>query len=504
MPASKPLNSTPGFHAMRKRAWRQGCFGDAIDPDVLAPLWAVLLEQRLTDALLTPPIVRTLANGSTEVETLGAIRYVFVRGTRSVYAAHRHWQARGFTCISADVSLEQPLQGPHWVEIWIAAQALPLHEAVSGAGTQPVEPLDVEFLRHALAQRLWARIGDSPALRWQRRMLCQTFPLERPVLRLAWRRGQELTSTRYSLAWQRHAAEQRMRAQNPRLLGVLRWLIARKTLPPAADYGELRAQLASRGLSRAGWKALWTHGWRLLRPIHRGLGDRKALLAVLAGLANLTAAISRGRPLPDGLAQTLVDAEGVRGVEAGPRPMPARLVLEAWRMLDGLPPDEHDAFLAGEVADVLHWWYVSAPSDSELPPRAPWAWFRNRSADWTCESRLAPLAAVTWDDPSPTAVQDGYMIEPLRDHRAVLLEGRRMRHCLGAPGHIEQLRSGKLRVYSVRDAATGKPVATAAALARGRVWLPAAIRGFANSRPPTGAQWAAWRYMLDLNRQDLT
>src|SRR5690606_29383977 len=97
----------------------------------------------------------------------------------------------------------------------------------------------------------------------------------------------------------------------------------------------------------------------LLRPVHAHPEFRRHPAALLASLANLTAAIGDGRLLPPALVKALMDAEAVRQAETGPRPMPARLVLEARRRLDALEPPRREGFLEAEFANVMHWWYVS-------------------------------------------------------------------------------------------------------------------------------------------------
>src|SRR5690606_1348933 len=120
---------------------------------------------------------------------------------------------------------------------------------------------------------------------------------------------------------------------------------------------------------------LWRHGWPLLRPVHAHPEFRRHPAALLVSLANLTSAIGGGRLLPPTLIKALMDAEAVRQADTGPRPIPARLVLEASRRLAALEPQRRQGFLDGEFADVMHWWYVSEGQRRHMPPRAPWGWF---------------------------------------------------------------------------------------------------------------------------------
>src|SRR5690606_23664142 len=155
---------------------------------------------------------------------LGTIRYCFDQDqqrVRSSYATRPsgHWQE------APCASLERPLQGAFWVHAWIATQQLPLYEALSGGGACPVEPLDGDLLVRQLADALWKRVERSAALRCQRRWLLRAFPLLRPVLRLALRRRQELTTQSYNRAWAIHVLMTSSRNLNPRLIGPMTWLI---------------------------------------------------------------------------------------------------------------------------------------------------------------------------------------------------------------------------------------------------------------------------------------
>lgn len=71
-----------------------------------------------------------------------------------------------------------------------------------------------------------------------------------------------------------------------------------------------------------------------------------------------------------------------------------------------------------------------------------------------------------------------------------------MRHCLGTPGHVGEFQTGRLRAYSMRDARTGKRVATFTAVRFHGLFMPNVVRGFANSRPSGEVQLAAWNYCI--------
>src|SRR5690606_15668921 len=229
-------------------------------------------------------------------------------------------------------------------------QQLPLYEALSGGGACPVEPLDGDLLVRQLADALWKRVERSAALRCQRRWLLRAFPLLRPVLRLALRRRQELTTQSYNRAWAIHVLMTSARNVNPRLIGPMTWLIRHGKLKIVPDAARFRAALTELGLTRAGWKVLWRHGWPLLRPVHAHPEFRRHPAALLVSLANLTSAIGGGRLLPPTLIKALMDAEAVRQADTGPRPIPARLVLEASRRLAALEPQRRQGFLDGEFA----------------------------------------------------------------------------------------------------------------------------------------------------------
>ena len=92
-----------------------------------------------------------------------------------------------------------------------------------------------------------------------------------------------------------------------------------------------------------------------------------------------------------------------------------------------------------------------------------------------------------WTTLVPAFEHEGLRMVPMESRVELWDEGLAMCHCTGDASYAASCTQGTLRVYSVRDARSGRRLATAAYRRKpGEAWRQGQISGFAN-RPVTRA-----------------
>ncbi|MFP5383572.1 MAG: PcfJ domain-containing protein [Gammaproteobacteria bacterium] len=144
--------------------------------------------------------------------------------------------------------------------------------------------------------------------------------------------------------------------------------------------------------------------------------------------------------------------------------------------------------IEGDVSQVRDW--IRGRLQDDQAPRLTrkdlgpdWATLMRRQQRWHLERRPTVLEAQAggisvWNEPCADFVFGYCAIVGLRNSRDLFEEGSAMHHCVY--GYRSDCASGKSRIFSIRNAATGKRIGTAEFKKRKREWQLVQYRGLQN------------------------
>lgn len=259
----------------------------------------------------------------------------------------------------------------------------------------------------------------------------------------------------------------------------------------------LKPQLHELGLRPAGWRLLCRHGTRVYAALLKAEHDSEHVVALAIAAANLVAACQRPGLPPVELMRQLGEIEDQNTTNDPLVPMP--LLRAAWDAALALPTRHaRRAFAANAFDRAVTWWRI-ARDRPPIPPGIPWAWFDARTTAWEQRERALRMAdAWQWTGPVAAFECQGVCVVPLESMVALWDEGLAMRHCVGGVNFAKACLAGTRRVYSLRDARSGRRLATASCVRKpGEAWREGQVAGFANRDAARADVLAATRELLD-------
>ena len=478
--------------------------------DALRSALMLEMERRLRDPVM---VWRTRLRPTVFVHVLGCVRY-----------RHELWhkQLRAQCCNElgsyvdhpATVRPLAPLGSWHWLAGFInrhraLVQAVMRAVAPDPDGADEYGQRLAKWLRRGLRTAL-RRSGAMPGLR---RAIRDSLPYRRDQLELACRirrdPGMPMCAADLLEVLRAEPDYRALRSESPTLLHLCS-LTTDPDRPGRPNVPQrLKSQLRELGLGRAGWRLVCRHGVRAYAALMEGERDRDNIAAIVIAGANLIAACQRPGLPPVELMRQLGELEHEN--DTGDPLVPMPLLRAAWDAALALPTRHaRRAFAAGAFARAATWWR-SARDRPAIPPGIPWAWFDARTTAWEQRERaLRTTDALQWTGPVAAFECQGVRVVPLESLVALWDEGLAMRHCVGGENFAKACLAGTRRVYSLRDARSGRRLATASCLRKpGEAWRLGQVAGFANRDAGRADVLAASRELLhainatrDANRVD--
>jgi hypothetical protein len=270
-----------------------------------------------------------------------------------------------------------------------------------------------------------------------------------------------------TLVWQHAAAFRHAAATNPHLLPLLAACACGHGIKQPADpIGEMRARVLDAGLSKAAWRFLVSHGAKPFREIwrrdalhhHNDWRDALQYLRLLDRLG-----------LPNPAPSTV---RGLLAFHAAleERPRMASCYGNWCKIPDHvLAPLLHESTAcrhAGRASpepdtlEKIFVWAYDTQRDLEAPPTLQWSQVLRMADEWHDHRRKQVMAqGLSWGSLIGAQEQGTYHIQPLTNAIDLIDESGAMHHCIET--YIDKCVAGDIRVFSFRNARTGKRFATA-------------------------------------------
>lgn len=456
--------------------------------DALRSTLLLDLERRLREPVA---VRRTRLRETVIVDVLGCVRY-----------RHELWRKllRAQTCDErggyhdhpgATVRPLAPLGSWHWLDGFLNRHRALLRQAVRAATGEPDlagawgSRLDA-WLRGSVRAAL-RRSGAMPGLR---RAIRASLPYSREQLELACRARRDpctpLCGAEIEDLLCFEPAYRTLRRESRALLHLCAAVRRPDDLGRPNAPRRLKAMLRGMGLSRAGWRLLCRHGPRAYAAVSKGLKAADHIARAAVATLNLIAACQRPGLPPVELMGLLAEIEDQNLTNELLVPMP--LLRAAWDAARALPTRHaRRGFAAGAFARAVNWWRLHSDCP-RVPAGCTWSWFEARTRAWEARERVRHAGEdAAWATLVPAFDHGGVRVVPLGSWVELWDEGLAMCHCTGSAYYAASCIKGTLRIYSLRDARSGRRLATAACHRKpGDAWSQGQVSGFAN-RPVTRA-----------------
>lgn len=159
---------------------------------------------------------------------------------------------------------------------------------------------------------------------------------------------------------------------------------------------------------------------------------------------------------------------------------------------------------AARFSDSADWWRECHASLDRNQTRAGWGAYQRLSDRWHAEAQARAereQANYRWHSLVGETARGAWRVVPLLTTSALKEEGRALDHCVG--GYTRECVFNRARVFSIRKAGGGEPVATLELRAHGEgpVWSLSQVRGYHNAAPTKAARAAAAEVLREYNRQ---
>ncbi len=463
-------------------------------PVLRAPLWRSAAELLLREALMRTVFeedehLRVRRDGDLRRAVLmGAIEYtVDTKHKRFLIAEYKNGYRNELEACAICLSL--PLPTPIWLDnltdrfsdwMWRLAVATSVSEGDEEAARRALW----NWL-HAWLRREVARQNLVPRLRGR---LLEFYGLRSSVMRLAWylnsARRPGLNAATYQLAWQNENALQRLRAESPELFPVFALCWKAERFPLHEGYAGVRKVLRWRGMSKGGWKRLARQGYPAVRPFRRAPWFLNHPTEALVGYFNLVAACQREGVPSTVLARALIESEALLRLGREHFMVAVFITRAAWDYLDRNDGVDQQRFAEEEFLPVLNAWLLEHWGTA-IPSAVGWSWFRRELKCFRKRNAVGDALGLKWSAVLPEYRSGNYLARELISGRELFEEGVRMRHCVGLRDYIEESASGQSAIFSIRNARTGRRLATMLVTsdADTQAYIEE-IRGFANARSP--------------------
>lgn len=382
--------------------------------------------------------------------------------------------------------------GLHWLRAVVAAFEVELRRTVGGPQLpdDQVQPylwslfhaLRRQLRRHADLSRMRRQVGHVLALDAATLALARQIHTELPLT------DHEVSAARWNVAVRHREALQQLRRDLPQLLPLYGALLAHDELPPHAPrdaLDQVRQHLARHGLRPATWRLICRSSVRLLlgvRETYRGRFD----LAVINHLRIIQAMELREEPAPE-LIRAIWRRDGnpdYRWAEfddqVGARAVLWGHVARSYARQKARTTGPGRAALHEAMLGVVGWVRDSGVHILDtLQRRAGWPWLQRQAEDWAVGQLSLAQDLPAWPAAEPFEV-GSWRFVMLDSLHALREEGQKMHHC--AASHADLCQAGCSAMFSIRDAVTGRRVATALYEPRGlEHWVLEQVHGPANT-----------------------
>lgn len=407
--------------------------------------------------------------------------------SRRVSAARVHVNGTRQT-LSYEVELMEPLSTAYWLH-WVIAH-LGLGEAEAQLSLFET-PLPARGHDEWLAKSAYRLLRNDPRFEDLRRVaLPRAFALDRELVALAlrarhahWLGGCVPRST-FNLVWRNAAEFRRLARENPQLLKLLELFLAEGKLPPDADpVAGMRDHFRACGLSDAAWRYVHQHGSRLFRVVWEMSTNESRVEVCVHYLRVLEAAGLPPPPAPALAAawfRCFINLQEDRlnfsaaWCKADPTVIRAVLLEADQRRRE----PGFDAYV-GEVLGVLHWAMDTGLRLNPQQARVGWRWLHRIWLAWCRQrERQAAVSNLEWESRLPRTTIGRYDVVPIENGAGLIDEAVAMRNC--ADNFAGQCKSDDIRLFSVRDTASGKRVATLGIISIGDFWTGYQVKRSAN------------------------
>ena len=450
--------------------------------DALRSTLLLDMERRLRDPV---EVRRTRLRETVLVDVLGCVRYrheIWHRQLRAqCWNGSGHYvEVPGTTCRPL-----APLGTWHWLDGFLNRHRALLQLAVRAATDEPdLAAAWTPRLETWLRGSVRAALRRSGAMRGLRRAIRASLPYSHEQLELACRSRRDPCTPMCGadivdlLCFE--PAYRALRRESRALLHLCATVRCPDDLGRPNEPRRLKAMLRGKGLSRAGWRLLCRHGSRAYATVTNGLGDCDHIARAAVATLNLIAGCQRPGLPPVDLMRMLAQIEDQNPTDELLVPMP--LLRAAWDAARALPTRHaRRVFATGTFARAVKWWRLHTDCP-RVPAGCPWAWFEERTQAWEARERVRrAVPEATWATLVPAFEHEGVRAVPLESWVDLWDEGLSMCHCTGGANYAGPCALGTLRVYSLRDARSGRRLATASYQRKpGEAWQQGQISGFAN------------------------
>ncbi len=246
------------------------------------------------------------------------------------------------------------------------------------------------------------------------------------------------------------------------------------------DMGVLRKICQERGLGKAGWRFLNRYGEKAYAAVIPATEDGKERFEIALYFVAWQCCGGLQEPLAVELGERFISCLFDAFIlERHIDPRIARLANDHIKQF--VSPAERETFAHEEWVHLLIWMRDEQPRFDRNQWRAGWGTIRRRYQKW----KKANMGRISWTSILPPFDQDGLHVQPLTSSYELAEEGGRMKNCVGT--YTRQCIAGDYRLFSITEADSGRPLATASIHRKGDYWKIDQIKGKFNRTPVTRA-----------------
>ncbi|MBC7499123.1 MAG: hypothetical protein H7315_01235 [Herminiimonas sp.] len=447
--------------------------------------------KQLLDALSDPITVTPDESGRT-VSFMGAVCFRIDQdtGTVDVTELANENGIAGFHPVSnVGIDLPARLNGA-----WLWAFLTPFEDAIRDSFSESDHEKFGKQIQAIVRYELVRCLEQCTHWRRLRHALRNALCLDRDLLS-AIRVGRHrltrfaVTERQYNKALANRAHYRQLQAENPNLLWLYSFTDELGIAIPAGDIvASLKSKLlAQSGLSAATWRYLSRCNHRHFRHVidfvgaDGGTGTR---WTELVHWLRWTTVLGCRVPIAPAIIR-MFEHDAFMGKQ-GSRTILFRTVdlqLGTMRLILKEAEARHatgtlDAFVDGDLTDVVTWLQGTEPTLDPNQIRRGWKYLAGQADAWKAGLACRPvLEAFAWDSLVPRRVHRPWTVVPVADAWALRQEALAMRHC--ADSYIPNCIAGSRRVFSVRNENDKRIATVGIALESGR-WRTRDVRGFAN------------------------
>lgn len=451
-------------------------------------------------ALVRDPVVIDDSLGVRRVQVLGAGVFDFAPDGQVSVSAWRFafcTTPRREAMPDEEVVLDPGPLAWHW-----------LNAAVHGLAAEIPHPLSLNVKRQIARYADWMYERFSSRLtragmRATREAIFAALPLDPWAVSAARRaqfRNAPLRASVYNAVLRHREAVEKLEREAPNLIPLYVLFADAEGFPSPGEPGwQIKAFLASHGLSQRLWRALAKARVRLLKDFLVFYRDR-TLETVLDFLRVLDMLGTRTVPA-SGFLWTLMANHGTPDKPRGAYAPLVGTARTAWRRLAQLAEEAPDSAARSHHDATFHdiaSWLTSGEcaTPAGVLRRLDWHGFVRRAEAWktTCERTLA---STSWPTPFDRLAFGDLEVVALASGLDLWNEATAMRHCVDK--FADGCGAGALLACSIRRTGMSRPVATAVFVTAGGVWVVYGVAGFANATASAEAEGIARKVAEALN-----